>query len=350
MDFITQTLLGSIAAQATLTPRLGRKAALFGAMGGALPDFDVFLLPLADPALPFELHRHFTHSLFFIPAAGALAALPFLLVRKWRGQGRWVFAATTIGAATHGLLDNLTSYGTHLLWPVVAERTSWDAMSIIDPIFTGLLFLGVVLSLVMGRLRPAAVALGLGLAYIALGFVQHERASRAQERIAASRGHVIEQGRVTPTLGNLILWRSVYVADGVMHADAVRVRLLAEPLVCQGRSMPRLTTDEVIRSGVVSPDDEPRVRQVLGGLTGFATGYVGELDLRRADVMFVGDMRFSIDTAGFEPIWGLTIGPAGADPPVRWGEARMERADAMAGFWDELISPGLEYKPISTFD
>ena len=31
------------------------------------------LTPLADPALPFELHRHFTHSLVFIPVGAALA-------------------------------------------------------------------------------------------------------------------------------------------------------------------------------------------------------------------------------------------------------------------------------------
>ena len=40
MDFITQTLLGAIAAQATMTGKLGRSAFLIGALGGAMPDFD----------------------------------------------------------------------------------------------------------------------------------------------------------------------------------------------------------------------------------------------------------------------------------------------------------------------
>ena len=70
-------------AQAVLGKRLGRVAALAGAIGGELPDADI-LLPFADPALPMEYHRHFTHALAFIPVAGLLALLPFLVRARWR--------------------------------------------------------------------------------------------------------------------------------------------------------------------------------------------------------------------------------------------------------------------------
>ncbi len=77
MDPLTQSLLGGVAAQAVFTGRLGRVAVLLGAVGGELADIDVVLGGLADPALPFQWHRHFTHSLIFIPIGGLLAAAPF---------------------------------------------------------------------------------------------------------------------------------------------------------------------------------------------------------------------------------------------------------------------------------
>ncbi|UCD74384.1 MAG: metal-dependent hydrolase [Phycisphaerales bacterium] len=348
MDFITQTLLGTIAAQATMTPRLGRKVALFGALGGALPDFDVFLRPVADPALPFEFHRHFTHSLLFIPVAAALATGPFLLLPKWRKQAGLIFAAATIGAATHGLLDNLTSYGTHLFWPLLAGRTAWDAMSIIDPVFTGLLIVGVFLSLAIGHLRPAAVAVALALLYIVFGFVQHERGMRVQEQIAERRGHVIERGRVTPTLGNLVVWRSVYECEGTLYADAVRVRIFADPLVREGDSVPRFTVNDLADSEAVGPQQMDMLRDVFVRFSAFATDFTAVVEDQDDSSITVGDMRFSLDAAGFAPIWGLRIGPPGAAEPVRWTHVTAERPDAMREFWYELLEPGAAYAPIAS--
>jgi len=347
MDFITQTLLGTIAAQTLLTRRLGRAAALFGALGGALPDFDVVLRPLADPALPFELHRHFTHSLVFIPIGGALATAPFLLRRAWRRQAHCVFAAATIGCATHGLLDNLTSYGTHLFWPFLAERTAWDAMSIIDPIFTGLLMLGVFLSLIIGHMRPAAIGLALAVLYIAFGFVQHERALHAQQRLAERRGHLIQHGRVTPTLGNLIVWRSVYESDGMLYADAVRAPMLDAPMVREGRALPRIDLDDIVPSGAVAPRHAARVREVFQAFSSFATGFTALVDGDLDSSLIVGDVRYSLDTAGFEPIWGLRIGPKDAPVPVQWAPLMADRPGRLRDFWYELLEPGTTYVPIA---
>lgn len=335
MDFITQTILGAVAGQAAMSKRMGRSAVLFGGAGGLLPDLDVFLTPLADPALPFELHRHFTHSLFFIPVAGALATLPFLLRRVWRANARGVFLTATIGAATHGLLDNLTTYGTHLYWPVYLERTSWDSLSIIDPVFSGVLIIGMLISLIWGSMRPALAAFLVCLAYTGLGVVQHARAQDAQRALAEMRGHEIQSGRVMPTLANFIVFRSVYEHDGRLHADAIRVPPLGEVGVRTGESMPRFQEDDL-------PEDAPtRVVDVFRRYERFSTDMMGVVRRDPAGGLELGDMRISMVTTGFEPLWGLRIQPEGGVYSVTaaqgFGGERERNVDwLLQRLWDDI--------------
>src|SRR5688572_29522369 len=123
MDPITQGALGAAAAQLGTSHRLGRRAWLYGAAGGMAADLDVLIRSSSDPLLAIEYHRHFTHSLAFIPVGGLLAALPWVLRKRHRPQARWIALATTLGYATHGLLDAFTTYGTQLLWPFSSHRT-----------------------------------------------------------------------------------------------------------------------------------------------------------------------------------------------------------------------------------
>ncbi|MDJ0522210.1 MAG: metal-dependent hydrolase, partial [Planctomycetota bacterium] len=67
MDPVSQGMLGAVTAQAVLGPRGGRHVWLAGLAGGMLPDADMVLQPLSDPALPWELHRHFTHAYVMAP-------------------------------------------------------------------------------------------------------------------------------------------------------------------------------------------------------------------------------------------------------------------------------------------
>ena len=57
-----------------------------------------------------------------------------------------------MGYASHGFLDAMTSYGTQLLWPFTNTRVSWDLISIIDPIFTSMLILGLILSMIKSKI------------------------------------------------------------------------------------------------------------------------------------------------------------------------------------------------------
>jgi inner membrane protein len=345
VDPVTQTLLGAVTAGAFMGRRLGHRALLLGAVAGELPDADVFLGPLADPALPFELHRHFTHSLLFIPVGGLIATAPFLLLRGFRTRAWAAWGAATIGCATHGLLDNCTSYGTHLLWPFMSGRTAWDCMSIIDPIFSSILFAGLVGAMLLRRewrRGAAGLALVLALLYIGLGFAQHARAERAAARLAAERGHEPVRARVMPTLGNLVLWRSVYEYEGQLQADALRLLPWGEVQVRQGRAVPRITADDLPAMGA----GRARAEDVLSRFSAFATGFVAAVPAGGGGLT-VGDVRYSLDTAGFEPLWGLRIDPRAADDPVRAVGFRAARgASWLRDFWRELTRPGPEYRSL----
>ena len=76
-------------------------------------DLDILIRSGDDPLVAWTYHRHFTHSLAFVPVGGVLSGLPFVW-RKPKAKRALIVAATTVGYATHALLDAFTSYGTQL--------------------------------------------------------------------------------------------------------------------------------------------------------------------------------------------------------------------------------------------
>ncbi|MEY3143714.1 MAG: hypothetical protein RLY21_2207 [Planctomycetota bacterium] len=331
MDPVSHGLLGATAAFAVLGGRIGRRAAVAGLVGGLIPDADIFLAPISDPALPFELHRHFTHAIVLAPFFGALAAAPLLAVPRWRDTP-WLFLlAGAVGCLTHGILDQFTSYGTHLWWPFIAERTAWDALSIVDPFITLPLLVGLAIALFMKRTKAATVTLALVVAYAGLGFVQRERALGVQRELAAARGDTIEHGRAMPTLGNLILWRSLYrTPAGEMRADAVRLPLWASASVREGDgAQPVARLAEFAEQG--SGEHGRLVR-----LATFADGFVLARSIADTSSIVLYDARYSMDTAGFDPMWGVRVDrfrSIGGDR-LAWhsGDARRsERASELLG-------------------
>jgi membrane-bound metal-dependent hydrolase YbcI (DUF457 family) len=210
MDPLTHALLGATVAQAALGPRLGRRAWLPGALGGVLPDIDILIRSSTDPLLAIEYHRQFTHALVFIPVGGLVAASPWLLQQRYRADWRPLLAAATLGYATHGVLDACTNYGTHLLWPFLPWRVAWHWITTIGPLLTLILLGGLVLALRRQSRTPALLALLLGVGYVGTAAWQRERALAMQAPLAAARGHPVVRAEMFPTVGNPVLWRSVY--------------------------------------------------------------------------------------------------------------------------------------------
>lgn len=62
MDSVTQLVLGGTVTYAAIGNKVGRKAALYGAVLGTLPDLDV-LIDFGGAVENFTYHRSFSHSL-----------------------------------------------------------------------------------------------------------------------------------------------------------------------------------------------------------------------------------------------------------------------------------------------
>jgi inner membrane protein len=338
MDPLTQGLLGAAAAHAVFGRRLGTRAMLVGAVAGVIPDADVFIRSASDPLLAIEVHRQFTHSFAFIPVGGIVAALPWLARRANRDAWKPILGASIAGYATHGLLDACTTYGTQLFWPFSRLRVAFHAISIIDPVFTIALVVGLVLAALRKSPRPAAVALAVCLAYLATGAVQKGRALDVQERVAVSRQHEITRGAVFPTVGNQLVWRSLYQSGGTLHADRLRVPPLGEPTFVPGMSVP-LTEESSL-----SPDESENER-VVRDFRRFRWFSDGWLARDAGDPSVIGDVRYSMRTDAFEAIWGVRFHPDRAIP-TEWVDLSRQRRIRTGDLWGEITGRNARYREI----
>lgn len=337
MDQVTQVALGAAAAQAVGTHALGRKAWVVGGVAALLPDLDMAFAPLADPLFPIELHRTFTHGLIMVPVLAALTTLLLLPFGFFRTRRLAVFLVASVAALTHAPLDVLTSYGTMALWPFSRDWLAWDIISIIDPIYTLILVVGVVWAARRISARPARIALVLSCLYLLLGIVQRDRALDAQARLAATRGHQPDHVRVIPSLGGPLVWRSLYVADGQIHADAIRLLPFAKADVQTAGSVAAFTTADI-------PSDLPdriHVTEVFRRYHTFADGLVARTP---GDETVVGDMRYTL-AYGFDPVWGMRLV---AKEDATWAERVRDRVDGILQLAAMAFGTAGEFQPLPT--
>jgi len=230
MDPFTQGVLGAAASQSIYARKLKKDAAIIGAIAAIVPDLDIFIHSNTNPSLFFIYHRQFSHSLFFIPIGGLIIGLLYLLFIK-RSRIHWpaVLIAAIIGYGTHGLLDATTTYGTVLFWPFSNMRVALDYMSIMDPIFSAILILGVFFSFRKNSHFPVIIALVFATLYICFGAWQHFRAEIVQLRVANKRGELIVKRKVMPALFNLLSWHSIYIAkNNKIYIDEIHTPLFKE--------------------------------------------------------------------------------------------------------------------------
>ncbi|WP_435262608.1 metal-dependent hydrolase [Tenacibaculum sp. nBUS_03] len=136
MDSLTQIVLGAAVGEAALGKKIGNKALLYGAIGGTIPDLDVFLGLFTDTVTAIELHRGISHSIFFcIILAPLLGWLVHKIERKknlgWQPWTKLFF----LSLITHPLLDAFTTWGTQLLWPFNI-KIAFNSIFVIDPLYT----------------------------------------------------------------------------------------------------------------------------------------------------------------------------------------------------------------------
>ena len=334
MDPLTQGLLGATAAQnINRQQRCAGAAAVLGFLSGMAADLDVVIRSQQDALLFLEYHRQFTHSLIFIPIGALLCAA----VLQWALRRYWTlpFWRTALfcgaGYATHALLDACTTYGTQLLWPFSNERIAWNILSIIDPLYTLPIGLGVWLARKGQRRWAARLALAWVLMYPAIGIVQRERAEAAGLALASSRGHATAQISAKPSFANLLLWKTVYRHDGRFYVDAVRVgqRIKYYP----GNAI------KVLDPARDLPWLDPHSRQAIdvARFDWFSQHYTA---LSPDDPLRIIDIRYSLLPNELDALWSIKLNPLAPDSGVDY-QVHRDRQGKTRRFWQMLLGRDL---------
>jgi inner membrane protein len=338
MDPVSQGALGAAFAQSIAGRRRLVAAGVLGMLGGMAPDLDVLIRSSTDPLLFLDYHRQFTHALVFIPVGALVCALAlhgFVRRRLWFRE-TWLFCG--LGYATHGLLDACTSYGTQLFWPFSDVRVAWNHVAVVDPLFTLPLLALLGIGLLLRRRGFAVLALAWAACYIGLGAMQGHRAEAAAVALAHLRGHEPARLTVKPSFGNLLVWKSIYAAEGEYHVDAIRAgRSVA---VVPGERIPVLDRARDL------PWLDPASRQArdLERFYRFSAGY---LALDPHDASRVVDVRYSMVPNEIDALWGIVLDPhAGPHAPAGFVTNRQATPAHRAALWRLIRGDGTQ-SPVS---
>lgn len=307
MDPISQAFLGAIFAQSFSKIKKDIKAAAFcGAIGGMAPDLDIFIRSKTDPLLQIDYHRHFTHSISFIPAGGLLTAIfLYYIIRYRKISFKKTLIFSTLGISTHALLDACTTYGTRLLWPFSNARISWNIISIIDLIYTVPLIIFCFLSIRKKSQKLAISGLLISFLYIGICSIQNYKAKYFIHKEAQKRGHNIktEDIFVSPTIGNNILWRSIYKYQGDYYIDAVRISFFSNHIFYKGQK------EKIIDPESIFPNlsENSIQRKDIRRFSHFAQGYINFYQDKQSGELLIGDLRYSLKANDSKPLWSIKV-------------------------------------------
>jgi inner membrane protein len=328
MDPISQGAFGAIFAQTISSRKKYMAVALLGCIAGFSPDLDVLIRSSSDPLLKLEFHRQFTHSLVFIPFGALIVTLLTRFIFKKYLDFSTSFFVCFIGYATHGLLDACTSYGTQLFWPFTNERISWNNISVVDPFLTIPILTFIILTIIKRKKWISILGLTYIFLYLGIGFFQNNRAETAGKTLAKERGHQGMRLTVKPSLGNLILWKTIYEDNGYYYVDAVR--LLSEVENCPGTKIKKLN----VASDFPNLKQNSQQFKDIKRFHWFSEEYLGLAN----DKNVITDVRYSAVPNEIDGLWGIKIDPLkNNNQHVEWVVNRSEYKAKLNKFLDLLL-------------
>ena len=212
MDSLTQIILGAACGEAVLGKKIGNKALLFGAIGGTIPDLDVFVgnLVYGNKIDAMLFHRGFMHSIVFT----VLAAFIFgWLVHKLYNSGKRLYSTTQKdwirlffwSLFTHPILDCFTPYGTQLFAPFSSYRVALNNIAVADPAYT----------------LPFLICMIVLMFY---------RRTSSQRRLWLKMGIGISSIYMVFTLGNKLYIDSVF-RKSLKHSEISVMRFSTQPAI-----------------------------------------------------------------------------------------------------------------------
>jgi inner membrane protein len=218
MDSITQIALGAAVSEAVMQNKVGRKATLWGAILGTLPDLDV-LIPMGNAVKDFTYHRAESHAFFYMALVTPLIVWLITKIhpKTKEHKARW-FILVFLTFITHALLDSFTIYGTQIFLPFSEFPVGWSTIFVIDPLYTIPLLLGV--SMVFIITKNSTLAQWLNLFGILISSVYliwcigvKSYVISISNQSLSNQKITVSQSIVSPSPFNTILWRVVGITD-----------------------------------------------------------------------------------------------------------------------------------------
>ena len=218
MDSITQIALGAAVSETLMQNKVGRKASLWGAICGTLPDLDV-LIPMGNAVKDFTYHRAESHAFFYMALATPLFVWLITKIHPSTKEHktRWLLAVF-LSFITHALLDSFTVYGTQLLLPFSNFPVGWSTIFVIDPLYTLPLLAG--LGALFFIKKNTKIAQRLNIAglivsslYLAWGVGAKMHVNAAAESSLMQQNISVSKTLAGPAPFNSLLWRVIGMTD-----------------------------------------------------------------------------------------------------------------------------------------
>ena len=229
MDSLTQIVLGAACGEAILGKKIGNKALLFGAIGGTIPDLDVFIgrLLYNNEIQAMAFHRGFMHSILFaLIGCFFFGWITYKLyntgnrkdsttLRNWISLFFWAIF-------THPILDCFTPYGTQLFAPFSDYRVAFNNISVVDPLYTLPFLICMLILMFFRRNNPKRqIWLKSGIyfstAYMVLTIFNKFFMDAVFKKSFEKAGISYTRFTAQPTILNNILWYAVAETENDYH-------------------------------------------------------------------------------------------------------------------------------------
>lgn len=234
MDSITHIVLGAALGELILRKRTGNKGAILGAIIATIPDLDILLLPFFDDYQRIVIHRGYTHSLLFC----LLAAMALSIWLKWISWTKDVsrpvlFLFSFLALITHLLLDVFTPYGTQLFLPFSNARVTFDNITVIDPIYTIPILVGLLISwniIKIKRFRSFANKAGLliSLCYLLFTLINKQLVNKQFDKALAISNIQYSSMMTVPVTAGSIKWYAVAKTDSAIYIGNLNILKMNE--------------------------------------------------------------------------------------------------------------------------
>tara|TARA_R110002126_G_scaffold39767_1_gene117583 strand:- start:47580 stop:48638 length:1059 start_codon:yes stop_codon:yes gene_type:complete len=221
MDSITQIVLGAACGEAVLGKKIGNRALLFGAIGGTIPDLDVFIgrLLYSNEIQAMAFHRGFMHSILFaVLSCFFFGWLTYKLYNLGKRKDTtnlndWVLLFFW-SILTHPILDCFTPYGTQLFAPFSDYRVAFNNISVADPFYTVPFLLCMIILMFFNRTstkRKSWLKTGIYISsiYMMLTIFNKLYMDSVFKASFEKAGISYQRFSAQPTILNTILWYAV---------------------------------------------------------------------------------------------------------------------------------------------